>query len=98
MFGFSLGELIVVLTIALLVLGPKELIEVVRSCKKLFSQLEGWYKSYSNYFQQAIKEIEEDIEQEEKEIVNYIIDLEGKVQKTYDLSKIIPDLKRNADD
>lgn len=98
MFGFSFGELIVVAAIALLVLGPNELKEIIRSWRKLSSQIEKYYKAYMNYFNEAFKDLDDLEAEEDKEIVNYILDMEGNLQKTYDLSKIMPDLKRNDDD
>jgi Sec-independent protein translocase protein TatA len=95
MFGFSFGELLLIMLVGIVILGPKELIELVRSSKKLFIHIQDWYNSYLDYFKTEISSIEED---EDKEIVNYILDLDGKIQRTYDISKIVPDLKQNVDD
>ncbi|AIF80888.1 hypothetical protein I862_01625 [endosymbiont of Acanthamoeba sp. UWC8] len=98
MLGFSFGELVVVSVVALLALKPKELKALVRSWRKLSSQIQQYYQNYLSYFNEAFKEESESEAEDESDIVNYILDLDGNIQKTYDLSKIMPDLKRNADD
>ena len=92
MFGFSIGELLLVLLISIGVLGPKEMIEIAKSIKQLLLDIEDKFKSYLKYLDNETKsEIEE-------EIVNYIIDMEGNLQRTYDLSKLFPDIKNQATD
>lgn len=94
MFGFSLGEFIIVSAIALLLFTPHELVGIVKSLKRFFAQIEEYYKAYLEYFNRTFN----DLSSEEDEIVNHILDLEGNLQKTYDLSKIMPHIDHKKDD
>lgn len=88
MFDFSFSELGLVGLIALLVLGPKDMVLFIRSIRAFFSQIQDHYKKYINYLNAAINEVEE-----ETKLVDMIIDQDGKYQKVYDISKIMPDIK-----
>lgn len=92
MFGFSIGELLLVLLIAVGVLGPKEMVEIVKSIKQSFLDIEEKSKSYLKYLDKETKH------EFEEEIVNYITDMEGNLQRTYDLSKLFPDIKDQTED
>jgi Sec-independent protein translocase protein TatA len=85
MFDFSLSELGVVGLVALIVLGPKEMIELIKSARKIKS-------SITEYFAESKKYLDEILEEEEN-IVDVIIDMDGNYQKTYKLNKIKPDIK-----
>jgi len=88
MFDFSLGELGIVGLIALLVLGPKDMIIFIKNIRDFFSKIRAYYDQYVKYLNAAIEEVEE-----EKNIVDFIMDQDGNYQKTYDLSKIMPQIK-----
>jgi len=42
MFGFSLGELLVILVVALIVLGPKELPHAIRKAGVFYAKVRQW--------------------------------------------------------
>ena len=94
MFDFSWSELMVVGVVGLIVLGPEELPVVIRSCKKILTQI----KQVSKEFTDSIMEIDEvkDLKEEAKKLnedIQTIVDLDGKVQRTYDISDIMPEIE-----
>lgn len=80
MFDFSFAELGVVGLIALLVLGPKDMLVLLRAMRDFFSSLKKHYLSYSDYINEALDDIDDK---------NKILDLDGNLQKTYDVSKFV---------
>lgn len=96
MFGLSLAETAVILLVAILVIGPKELPTVLRAGMKLLRQLRGIAGEYRKAFDEALKESEfADLHQEFKHAkTGTVIDLEGKPQPTYDISS---ELKHDED-
>jgi Sec-independent protein translocase protein TatA len=90
MFGFSFAELLLALIVALLVLGPSDFLTAIKAVREAFSKLQEWYQSYLHYL-----ETELDPERKGKELVGHIIDQNGKLQKTYNLDLIKPDLKQS---
>jgi Sec-independent protein translocase protein TatA len=80
MFDFSLAELGMVGLIALFVLGPKDMLVLLKACRDFFGSLKKHYLDYTDYLNKAL----DDLDDKDK-----IVDLEGKLQKTYDISKLI---------
>ncbi|MCE3232677.1 MAG: hypothetical protein K0R98_934 [Rickettsiaceae bacterium] len=98
MFDFSFAELVVVGAVGLLVLGPEELPVVIRNCKKIINQITQVGKEFSN----SILEIDEvkDLKNEAKKLnedIKTIVDLDGQVQRTYDISDIMPELEQHKE-
>ena len=85
MFGLSLAETAVIIIVALLFIGPKELPTVVRAVMRVVRQIRG----YGNEFRKAFDDIAEESKLRElhDEVTRpMIVDLEGKQQPTYDIS------------
>lgn len=82
MFDFSLGELGIVGVVAIAVFGPREIINLMRNIRDLKNKAAELYRNSSNYLNQVLEE--------EQNVVDVIIDMNGQVQKTYDLSHIKP--------
>ena len=80
MFDFSLAELGIVGLIALFVLGPKDMLALLKVCRDFFSSLKKHYLDYTYYLNEAL----DDLDDKKK-----IVDLEGKLQKTYDIPKLV---------
>ena len=78
---FSCAELLVILIIGLLVLGPKDLLQAVKSVGGITGKLRQYYDSFISYLS---KELGED------EYVKFIVDEDGNHHKAYDLDKIKP--------
>lgn len=88
MFDLSFSEIGLVGVIALMLLGPKEMIVFIKSIRDFFASIRQYYKSYLNYLNKAINEVEE-----ETKLVDVILDQDGNYQKVYDLSKVMPQIK-----
>ncbi len=88
MLGLSLAETAVILLVALLVIGPKELPKVVRLIARGLAQLRGLGKDVREQFDALAEEAQlKDIQKEFEDSVPrpMIIDLEGNEQPTYDI-------------
>ncbi len=88
MFDFSLPELGLVGLVALLVLGPKDMVIFLKSVSQVFGKVKGYYNDYVKYLNDAINEVEA-----EKNVVDMIVDMDGNMQRVYDLNKIMPQIK-----
>lgn len=93
MFDFSFPELGIVGLIALLVLGPKDMVLFLKSIAQFASKLKEYCAEYTQYINSAVNEIEA-----ETKIVDMIVDEEGNMQKVYDLSKIMPEIHEDKED
>jgi sec-independent protein translocase protein TatB len=96
MFDLSWSELMVVGVVGLVVIGPEELPAIVRNCKKIMAQI----KQVSKEFTDSITEMDEfkDLKEEAKKLnedIKTIVDLDGNVQRTYDISDIMPEIEKN---
>lgn len=95
MFGLSFAETAVILLVALVAIGPKELPTVVRAVARTLGQL----KSLGAEFRRNLDELAEeaklkDLHNEITTVVPTIIDMEGNEQRTYDISA---ELKQDED-
>lgn len=91
MLNISFFELLVILVAALLLIGPKELPGLLVSVKKGIFQLRSTVQSLKNSIgsMDEIATLKQEM-QEMEQSVTEIIDLDGNVQKTYDISSIMP--------
>ena len=89
MFDVSFSEISLIGFIALLVLGPKEMMSLYKSIKRITTNLKA---SINKYFKEAEQSLDEE------DIVEIIIDQEGNPQKAYKLEKIMPYLNKDKDD
>jgi sec-independent protein translocase protein TatB len=94
MFDFSFSELLVVGVVGLVVLGPEELPVIIRNCKKIITQV----KEVGKEFTDSIMEMDElkDLKEEARKLnedIKTIVDLDGNVQRTYDISDIMPEIE-----
>lgn len=92
MFDFSLPELGLVGIVALLVLGPKDMVIFLKSVSQAFGKVKGYYNDYVKYLNDAINEVEA-----EKNVVDMIMDMDGNMQRVYDLNKIMLQIKEEKD-
>ena len=94
MFGLSMGELAIILLVAVVVVGPKELPTVVRAVVRTLAQIRGIGQEFRKNFDELAKEAELNALRDEFIQLPTIIDLEGKEQPVYDISD---DLKADAE-
>lgn len=93
MFGLSLAETIVILLVAVLVIGPKELPTVIRAAIRTMAQVRALGNEFKKNFDELAKDAElHTLKQEVETIARpVIIDLEGRPQPTYDLADLTAD-------
>ena len=80
MFGISFGEFCIIAILGFCFLSKDDCWRIVNFIKNLKQKMQIWYSQYSSYIEQALKQ------------GDFITDLEGKKQITYDIKKIMPDL------
>jgi Sec-independent protein translocase protein TatA len=85
MFDFSLAELGVVGIIALLALGPDEMVKILSFLKKTTDRLKREVRKQMDMAREATGE---------NDLVKIIFDENGSPQKAYDMDKIKPLLKK----
>jgi Tat protein translocase TatB subunit len=95
MFGLSWSELVVVAVVGILLIDPKDLPGIIRKFKEIVAQI----KQIGHELTSSIKEIDEikDLKAEVKKLnedIKTIIDLEGNVQRTYDISDVMPEIEK----
>jgi sec-independent protein translocase protein TatB len=93
MLDFSFGELILVVLVALIVVGPKELPVLMYKIGRWIGQIKGIGEEFTSGFKSAINDaglqsMQKDIHEINNEI-EYITDMEGNLQPTYDISHLI---------
>jgi sec-independent protein translocase protein TatB len=91
MLDISISEIIVVGIVGLIVLGPKEMVEVIRSLRKIWANIKEHYNEFLAYLSSELEENSND------DYVKIILDQDGNPQKVYDLEKIKPYLKDEDD-
>lgn len=94
MFDLSFAETLVIIVIGLLVLGPKELPQVVKAVRTASAKI----KELGNQLVSTLDDIEQvsDIKKEVEQVnqdIQKIVDLDGNLQQTYDLSDVMPEVE-----
>lgn len=95
MFDLSLAETSVILVAALLLIGPEELPAVIKGVRKFTQKSKDMLKEFSN----SVMELE-DVGGLKKEVeklnsdIKKIVDMEGNLQETYDISDIMPEIEK----
>ncbi len=95
MFDLSLAETSLTLLVALLLIGPEELPSVIRTFRNLSRKARTYYKEFSSKFLE-IEELDE-LKQEANKLnadIRKIVDLDGNLQETYDVSDIMPEIEK----
>src|SRR6266568_1890453 len=98
MFDFSLAETSLTLVVALLLIGPEELPGLIRGARNLKRKSQQMFKEFTN----SIMELEEigGLKDEVKKLnddIKKIVDLDGNLQETYDISDIMPELEKHKE-
>lgn len=93
MLDFSFGEIALVVLVALLVVGPKDLPVMLRTIGRWFGQ----FKSITDEFKEGFRSAMEDTSLDEMkkdmneihEEIKYITDDQGRLQRVYDPSTLV---------
>jgi Sec-independent protein translocase protein TatA len=85
MLDVSISELALVGLVGFLVLGPKEMLSMIKSARSIITSLKSYYEEF-------IKHLNKELEADD-DYVKIIMDNEGHPQKVYDLEKIKPYIK-----
>lgn len=91
MLDVSLGELAIIMVVALIVIGPKELPTVIRHITDWLRQL----RSFSQQITSQLSSLDQSgeilkLKEELQEQARFIRDAEGKIYLTYDISDLMP--------
>jgi len=98
MFDFSFGELALIVLVALLVVGPKDLPRVMYAVGRWFGQFKGMTDGFREGFKNAMREHE--LAEIEKELtavheeIEYIRDSEGNLQRIYHIGDFLDERER----
>jgi sec-independent protein translocase protein TatB len=90
MLDFSFGELALIVLVALVIVGPKDMPVVMRTIGRWVGQFRGITDEFRAGFKSAmnetsLKDIEKDLAHIQEEI-QFIKDEQGNMQRTYDIS------------
>ncbi len=98
MFDLSFAEIIVIILVGLMVVGPKEIPSVVRAVVKMFRTAKHWMSGMKQQISEAIELDElQGVANEVKESgKQFILDDEGNYREVYDIKSFI-DEKMPAD-
>lgn len=99
MFELSFSEIVVILVVALLIVGPDELPGIIRKFRSFSRKLRNNYKELTDAIlnNEETRSLQEEVKALNKDIKR-IVDLEGNLQETYDISDFLPETKPNQKD
>jgi|GEM_PF-1884857 len=92
MFGIGFFELIIIAVVALVVVGPKRLPEVMKQAGRLFVHLRRTANDVRSSFEQVIREAEDEIRREEAESIR------KSLQPVQDVRQELQGLLQNSGD
>jgi sec-independent protein translocase protein TatB len=92
MFEFSFAEMSLIMLVALLLIGPEELPGIIRNIRNFKKKSQRMLKEVTN----SLLDVEDadSLKNEFNKLnddIKKIVDLEGNLQETYDISDIIPE-------
>ena len=89
MLELSLAEILFIAVVALVFIGPKELPGALRGVNRFVRQVRGMMAEVKGSMSELLDESGVDaVKRELEEDIQYITDLEGKPQRTYDVSEL----------
>lgn len=88
MLDITYSELILICVIAMSVLGPKEVFDIIKSFRRLSVDFKKHYQNFLHYLSKELGE-------EQDNFVDIIIDKHGNQHKVYNLDIIKPFIKEN---
>lgn len=95
MFELSFAEILLILIVGLVVIGPKDLPKVIKSVREFIVKAKKMAHEFSQEVLKIdeIKNIHDDLKQEVEKVNNdikMIVDMDGNLQPTYDISDLLP--------
>lgn len=91
MFDVSISEILLIGVVSCSILGVKDTVKVIKKIKSVAFEVKFLIEEYLNSID---KEVKKESDQNE-ELVNMIVDLNGDLQESYDISKIIPEIRKD---
>ncbi len=89
MLDLSWGEIAVILVVAIVVIGPKELPSVLRACGRMFAKARKIGEEIKKSFDEALAEDEISATRDKvKKELRQIVDMDGNLQDVYDISEL----------
>jgi sec-independent protein translocase protein TatB len=99
MLDFSFGELALIVLVALLIVGPKDLPRVMYAMGRWIGQWKGVADQFRDGFKSAMQESQlEDVHKDLTAIheeIEYIRDKDGNLQRVYDISDFLEERERS---
>lgn len=92
MFNLSWAEMAIVLVLAILIINPKDIPELMRGAGKLIGKIKRMGKEFMSAMEDAagedrIKEFRDQLEKEQQ-IIGKISDMDGKPSEVYDIDDL----------
>jgi len=89
MLDLSWGEIAVILVVAVVVIGPKELPAVLRTCGRMLAKAKKVTDEIKKSFNEALAEDEISATRDKmKKELRQIVDMDGNLQDAYDVSEL----------
>lgn len=98
MFGLSWAETFVILVVALLVIKPHDIPGIVRGVRGFFQKCKQLQQEVSSsltdvFDQEEINDLKKEAQSINKDI-NYIVDMDGNLQETYDVKSLLEEKEK----
>jgi len=94
MLDLSWGEIGIIAVVAIVVIGPKDLPVVLRTCGKLLAKAKSMLHEVKKTFDEALEEDEiASTKQQIKKELRQIVDMEGNLRDAYDVEELKPHIK-----
>lgn len=94
MLGMSWSEIAVILIVAIMVIRPEDIPSVLRNAGRLIGRIKKLTSELKATFDEVVEQA--NLKEEEGKLRKQIVDLEGKLQDTYQLDDIKPFIKESV--
>ncbi len=93
MFDVSFSEIAIIGVVLIALFGPKEAVEILMDIKRYFNSAKSSLAQYMEYIESECSLGKNNEPYNSDKIMGYIVDLDGNLQPTYDLSCLTPEIK-----
>jgi len=98
MLGLSWAEVLAIVIIAIIFIGPNDLPDVLRNIGRFMAKIKEYSKDIREVVDSALEESDvKNMKKKMDEEIKYITDMEGNKQRVYDLDDFLPDFKPDSE-